>query len=293
MLPPPRELVEPRSSEELEKVPGFASAMALSTRTARPAGRSFDRSRCLALHVEYQRSRCLRLRNRLVELHLNLVRQQAHRLAQNCNLSVDDLVQIGSLGLIKAVEGFDPQQGHAFSTYAVPFIQGQMKHYLRDRHSPIRCSWRLRELYGKCEQLQQTRQHGGLAPLSREALGLRLGCSADRIQKAQELHRALQLSSLDGSAGLEEGESLQQQLVDRRPGPEQRLLWQELEERLQQLAPVDQRLLRDCLLEGRPQRQLAQELQWSPCQVSRRLRQLCAQLRQQLSPTEPWLALQP
>ena len=268
--------------------------MAHSLPAPREAGRSFDRSRCLALHGEYKRSRCLRLRNRLVELHLNLVRQQAQRFAQHCTLSFDDLVQIGSLGLIKAVEGFDPQQGHAFSTYAVPFIQGQMKHYLRDRHSIVRCSWRLRELHGKCEQLQQARQHGGLPPLTREALGLRLGCSAARIQQAQELHRALQFSSLDGGAGQgEEDESLQQQLVDQRPGPEQRLLWQELEEHVQQLAPLDQRLLRDCLLEGRPQRQLAQELQWSPCQVSRRLRQLCALLRQQLSPAEPWPALQP
>ena len=71
-----------------------------------------------AMHRNYASSRCTRLRNRLVEAHLNLVRQQAQRQAQRCNLGFDDLFQIGCLGLLAAVEGFDPSKGNAFSTYA-------------------------------------------------------------------------------------------------------------------------------------------------------------------------------
>ncbi|NDD22475.1 MAG: sigma-70 family RNA polymerase sigma factor [Synechococcaceae bacterium WBA_3_309] len=82
-----------------------------------------------AMHRNYASSRCTRLRNRLVEAHLNLVRQQAQRQAQRCNLGFDDLFQIGCLGLLAAVEGFDPSKGNAFSTYAVPLIVGQMRHY--------------------------------------------------------------------------------------------------------------------------------------------------------------------
>ena len=73
-----------------------------------------------AMHRDYADSRCIRLRNRLVEAHLNLVRQQAQRQAQRCNLGFDDLFQIGCIGLVAAVQGFEPSKGHAFSTYAVP-----------------------------------------------------------------------------------------------------------------------------------------------------------------------------
>jgi RNA polymerase sigma-B factor len=242
-----------------------------------------------ALHLDYSKSRCKRLRNRLIEAHLNLVRQQAQRMALRCNLAFDDLFQIGCLGLVAAVEGFDPTKGHAFSTYAVPLIIGKMRHHLRDRHQPIRCSWRLRQLMANQEQLQQQRQHQGLLPLTDAALALSLGCSEQRLLEARQLHRALQCTSLDAqnqNPDSTNGPAIE--LVDNRPGPEQHLLMQELDEKISALGPVDQRLVRGCWLEGLSQRELARELQLTPCRLSRRLKRLQLQLQQQLSASRPW-----
>ena len=215
-----------------------------------------------AMHRDYADSRCIRLRNRLVEAHLNLVRQQAQRQAQRCNLAFDDLFQIGCMGLVAAVQGFEPSKGHAFSTYAVPLILGKMRHHLRDRHQPIRCSWRLRNLMAKQEQLQQ-----------------------------QQQHHALQCTSLDAQNQDADGQSsVSHELVDARPSPEQNLLLLEIDEKISGLAPVDQRLVRGCWIDGRSQRELARELQLTPCRLSRRLKRLQQQLQQQLSAAGPWQA---
>ena len=70
-------------------------------------------------------------RDRLVRDHLPLV----HRLCRKFHRSgepVEDLVQVGSIGLLKAIEKFDPDRGFNFMTYAVPVIVGEIKNYLRD-----------------------------------------------------------------------------------------------------------------------------------------------------------------
>ena len=244
-----------------------------------------------AMHRDYADSRCIRLRNRLVEAHLNLVRQQAQRQAQRCNLGFDDLFQIGCIGLVAAVQGFEPSKGHAFSTYAVPLILGKMRHHLRDRHQPIRCSWRLRNLMAKQEQLQQQRQHQGLPALTDPVLALQLGCTEERLQQARRLHHALQCTSLDAQSQDADGQSsVSHELVDSRPSPEQNLLLLEIDEKISGLAPIDQRLIRGCWIDGRSQRELARELQLTPCRLSRRLKRLQQQLQQQLSAAGPWQA---
>ena len=80
----------------------------------------------------------LALRNRLVKLNAGLVRKIAHRVSHQCAEPYEDLEQIGYIGLIRAIERFDPTQGCAFSSFAVPYIRGEMLHFLRDRGSSIK-----------------------------------------------------------------------------------------------------------------------------------------------------------
>jgi RNA polymerase sigma-B factor len=61
-----------------------------------------------------------------------------HRWVNKCNESYEDLYQIGFLGLLKAVERFESELGHAFSSFAVPYIQGEIQHYLRDNASQLK-----------------------------------------------------------------------------------------------------------------------------------------------------------
>ncbi len=75
----------------------------------------------------------IRQRNQSVEANLDLARKIAHRMTRQCTEPYEDLEQLAVLGLIKAVEKFDPSEGAAFSSFAVPFIQGEILHFLRDQ----------------------------------------------------------------------------------------------------------------------------------------------------------------
>lgn len=87
---------------------------------------------------EYQLSRSETVRNRLVKLNFGLVRKEAHYWMNQCRESYDDLVQVGCLGLIRAIERFEINKGHAFSSFAIPYIRGEIQHYLRDKGVTVR-----------------------------------------------------------------------------------------------------------------------------------------------------------
>ena len=84
-----------------------------------------------ALFVRWQRERDRRARDELIERFLPLAHRLARRYA-SVGEPYEDLVQIASLGLVKAVERFDPDRGYAFTTFAVPTILGELKRYFRD-----------------------------------------------------------------------------------------------------------------------------------------------------------------
>ncbi|WP_448572559.1 RNA polymerase sigma factor SigF [Trichothermofontia sp.] len=92
----------------------------------------------LQLLREYQTSPSPELRNRLTYLNYGLVRREAHHWLNQCTESYEDLVQVGCIGLMRAIERFDMARGHAFSSFAIPYIRGEIQHYLRDRGTPMR-----------------------------------------------------------------------------------------------------------------------------------------------------------
>ena len=87
---------------------------------------------------EYQQSPSERVRNQLVQLNLGLVRKEAHYWINQCNESYEDLIQVGCIGLIRAIEKFELAKGNAFSSYAMPYIRGEIQHYLRDKGVTVR-----------------------------------------------------------------------------------------------------------------------------------------------------------
>ena len=91
-----------------------------------------------ALLREYQKYRSATIRNQLVTLNLGLVRKEAHYWSNQCTESYEDLLQVGSIGLIQAIERFEIAKGNAFSSFAIPYIRGEMQHYLRDKGVMVR-----------------------------------------------------------------------------------------------------------------------------------------------------------
>jgi RNA polymerase sigma-B factor len=104
------------------------------------------KSETLQLLREYHKSPSPALRNRLVQLNYGLVRKEAHHWVNQCTESYEDLLQVGSMGLIRAIERFDVSKGHAFSSFAIPYIRGEIQHYLRDKGSPVRIPRRWQSL---------------------------------------------------------------------------------------------------------------------------------------------------
>jgi RNA polymerase sigma-B factor len=96
------------------------------------------KSESLQLLRDYQKSPCADVRNQLVHLNLGLVRREAHHWINQCPESYEDLLQVGCLGLIRAIERFDLSKGNAFSSFALPYIRGEIQHYLRDKGSSVR-----------------------------------------------------------------------------------------------------------------------------------------------------------
>ena len=96
------------------------------------------KSENLELLREYQKSRSTSVRNNLVKINFGLVRKEAHHWINQCNESYEDLLQVGSIGLIRAIERFDISKGHAFSSFAIPYIRGEIQHYLRDKSPSVR-----------------------------------------------------------------------------------------------------------------------------------------------------------
>ncbi|BFM39038.1 sigma-70 family RNA polymerase sigma factor [Synechocystis sp. LKSZ1] len=120
----------------------------------RPLATPYSAVRCLELFLRYRRNPSLGLRNQIVHLNIGLVRQVVHRFRGQTTEPYEDLEQVGYLGLLRAVERFNPQQGAAFSSFAVPFIRGEILHYLRDKALPLRIPRRYQELYTRAKKLR-------------------------------------------------------------------------------------------------------------------------------------------
>ncbi|MFM6197321.1 MAG: RNA polymerase sigma factor SigF [Planktothrix sp.] len=99
---------------------------------------NYPRSESLELLRQYQQSPCKDVRNRIVQLNIGLVRKEVHHWVNQCTESYEDLLQVGCIGLIRAIERFDLSKGHAFSSFAIPYIRGEIQHYLRDKSPSVR-----------------------------------------------------------------------------------------------------------------------------------------------------------
>lgn len=100
----------------------------------------------LELLKSYQENPSQVTRNRIVELNLGLVRKEAHHWVHQCGENYEDLIQVGCIGLIRAIERFQLSKGNAFSSFAIPYIRGEIQHYLRDRSNTVKIPRRWLEL---------------------------------------------------------------------------------------------------------------------------------------------------
>ena len=247
----------------------------------------------------YGLNRCREQRNQLTLTNLPLVKRLARRESQRTPVPMEDLEQTGCLGLIKALEAFDPNRSAALSSFAVPYIRGAIRQHLRDRCQPLRTSRGLRELQAKGQRLQQERLHQGLPRLGEAELASLLGVSVGRWRDACSVALALKVTSLDqarpGSGGEGDGPgqgrglALADLVADPDgPDPLERACGLERQQRLNQLlgqlAPEERNLLLGRVLNNRSFEDLGQAMGVSAKVARHRLQALFDRLRQELDP---------
>jgi RNA polymerase sigma-B factor len=218
------------------------------------------------------------LRDELVAAHLGLAEYLARRFA-NRGEPLEDLVQVASLGLIKAVDRFDPERGVEFSTYATHTIVGELKRHFRDKGWAIRAPRRMQELYLQLGKVVGTlSQELGHSPTIAE-LAAEVEVSEEEVLEALEAGQAYRSASLDAPVGNEEGETLGAHLG------EEDVSLADVESRatlsplLAQLPPRERLILHLRFFEGLTQSEIATRLNISQMHVSRLLARSVSELR--------------
>ena len=157
------------------------------------------------LFRNYVLTRSRRTRDQLVMMHQNLVRFLAGKFA-NRGEPLEDLVQVGLIGLINAIDRFDPGRGTKFSTYATPTIVGEIRRHFRDKAWSLKVPRRLQELNlaanKAAEELSQRLGH----PPTIQEIATHVGASEEEALEAIELGNAYDTVSLDSKL-VHEGES--------------------------------------------------------------------------------------
>jgi RNA polymerase sigma-B factor len=148
------------------------------------------------LLIRYHEAGDAKAREELVERFLPLARQLARRY-QRQNEPLDDLMQVASMGLVKAIDRFDPERGTAFSTYAVPTILGELKRYFRDSGWAVHVPRGMQERVMKLDQAsQELHRRLGRSPSATE-LAQELDLSSEEVLEAMEAASAYDAISLE------------------------------------------------------------------------------------------------
>lgn len=148
------------------------------------------------LSVEHSHTRDTELRDRLVMYHQRLVRSLAGRFSGTGEL-LEDLIQVGNIGLINALDRFDATQGTRFSTYATPTILGEIKRYFRDKSAAIKVPRWLQELSHHVRREQQALTQEMGRPPSPTEIAERMEMSESDIRMALESSEVSSPLSLD------------------------------------------------------------------------------------------------
>jgi RNA polymerase sigma-B factor len=220
-----------------------------------------------------------RAREDLVTIHLPLVQFLARRFRDRGE-PLEDLVQVGTIGLIKAVDRFDPERGVEFSTYATPTIVGEIKRHFRDKGWAIRVPRRLQELRMSIGQATaDLSQATGRSPTIAE-LAAHLGVSEDDVIEGLEGAQAYSTSSLDAPIGDDDGAAT---IADTLGSDEDDFELIEYRETLKPLLAAlparERRILALRFFHGMTQSEIAAEIGVSQMHVSRLLTKSLTALR--------------
>jgi RNA polymerase sigma-B factor len=249
----------------------------------------------MELLMAYKQNPTVQLRNQLVRLNAGLVRKIAHRVSHQCSEPYEDLEQIGYLGLIRAIERFNPSQGCAFSSFAVPYIRGEMLHFLRDRGSAVKIPRRWQDL----QKESQKRQAELVRTLGRQPsdaeMAEALNISIVEWREVKLANKNRMLLSLDATVCQQLDSSIT--LGDTLPDAHYQMLQsleedrQQIQRALNQLEEKTRSAIEFVFFSGMSRKEVAERIGVSPMTVTRRIQrgldQMVSFLQPQVLQTDP------
>jgi RNA polymerase sigma-B factor len=249
------------------------------------SSRAADQDHTRELFRTYKESRDPAIRNQLVDANTNLVYFLARKF-QNRGEPLEDIVQVGFMGLLMAIDRFEPERGLEFSTFATPTILGEIRRYFRDKSWTIRIPRRLQELGQRSRRVSEEMQAElGRVPSVQE-LAERLGVSEEDLLEAYEAAPAHHTVPLDAPAGGERSDGDGVALGDRLGAPDLNLdrveLQGLLDSAMAHLNPRERQIMYLRFVEELPQTEVAKRLGISQMHVSRLQRAAVEHLRGQI-----------
>lgn len=228
-----------------------------SRQRVKTATKQVNRSELIWKHFKQRTTghASVQLRNQIAVAYRNLVRKVAHQVADQCAVPYEDLEQIGMIGILKACERFDPTKGVDFSSFAVPYIRGEMLHHLRDHGSNVKVPRRMREANATANKItRQWTLAKGKAPTEQE-LAQQMQISVERLQLIRSAIANQMASSLEEER-VPEAETFVQ-VSDRHCHLEQ--AWSKLRQQFNNLHPTEQELLQQVFFQRSAQKAIAQQ----------------------------------
>ncbi|MGI8610382.1 MAG: SigB/SigF/SigG family RNA polymerase sigma factor [Candidatus Dormibacteria bacterium] len=229
-------------------------------------------------------------RQQLVDAYTNLVYFLARKFAGRGE-PLEDIVQVGFVGLLMAIERFDADRGLEFTTFATPTIAGEIKRYFRDKSWAVRIPRRLQEINQRSRVTGERLQHELGRQPSVQELADALGLSTEEVLEAYEAGPAQQTVTLDGTSdGLDdgsEGRSLGERLGADDANLERVETRELLGRAMEHLTPRERQIMYLRFVDELPQSEVAKRLGISQMHVSRLQRNAVEHLRLQLGDAVP------
>ncbi len=219
---------------------------------------------------------------RAVENTIPLVKKIAAGVSAQSNASCEDLLQVGSIGLIKAIEFFDPEKNVKFKTYASYFIRGEIKHYLRDKVSIIKAPREMQELMYKITNTIKTLKAKGYDSPTEMQIAEIIGTDAKKIHDVLEIETFKTTLSLDQTVSSVDEEELS--LIDRIPAGDYQEFINSCENKIMiaqsiEKLPADlKEIIELSYYHDLNQREISEKIHISQMQVSRRLKKALSKL---------------
>lgn len=259
--------------------------MADTQRATKSGKAAWDKEKTHELFRRYKEEGDVEAREKLVMSHMNLVRFLASKF-KNRGEPLDDLIQVGYLGLLKAIDRFDPSRGLEFTTYATPTIMGEIKRHFRDKGWSVRVPRRLQELSAKVNQATDVLTTELQRSPKIEEIAEYLDASVDEVLEAMESSSAYSSVPLEGTGNNDNDDA--PSVLDRYATEDSALNFTDdrliIEEALKGFSPREREVIDLRFLQGMTQIEIAEQLGISQVQVSRLLRRTLKKIQDKIDP---------